>query len=75
MVEMLVAPPPLRGHCCLRKSAAPVWIHWLGLAPQGRQMCVTTFSLSALVYTGSQMLSSDPVTPAAEFCKAKKRKW
>lgn len=57
--------PPSPGHCCLRKSAAPVWIHWLGFGPHGRQMCVTTFSRSALVYRGSQMLSWDPVTAAA----------
>lgn len=54
-------------HCCLRKKAAPVWIHWLGLAPHGRQMCVTTFSLSEVVYSGSQIVSSEAPRSAADF--------
>lgn len=66
-VYIVVAAMMTLPHCCLRKRAAPAWIHWLGLAPQGRQMCVTTFTLSELVYSGSQMLSSDAVASAAEL--------
>lgn len=45
---------------CLRKRAAPVCIHRLGFEPQGKQMCVTTFTLSELVYKGSKIVSTWP---------------
>lgn len=53
-------------HCCLRKRAAPVCIQRLGLEPQGKQMCVTSFSLSELVYNGSRIESTER-EDSAEF--------
>lgn len=53
-------------YCCLRKRAAPVWIHGLGFAPQGSETCVTTFVLSELLYRGSQMFSSEALESAAD---------
>lgn len=54
-------------HRCLRKRAAPVCIHWLGLLLQGTLMCVTTFTLSEPQYRGNQMLSSEAAWSAEEF--------
>lgn len=52
---------------CFRKRAAPVRIQRLGFEPQGKQMCATTFSLSELVYNGSEIVSAGPGGSAELF--------